>query len=517
MYQNKLHAKELLDKVFPETTEKKITKKKREIKNSKVIAKNAIKDSAEKFRSLLQTSPDALLLLDLNGNVVMCNKQVMETFGYENVDEIYERNILDHFDEDEQRLVEETLFTVLSEGSVKNKEILLKKETGEHIPVEASFSLVLDSNGEPKAISSVFRDISERKKAEEDIRKSELRFRSVWESSNDGMRLTDADGIMIAVNSSFCEMVGMGKEDLLGKPFYDIYHFRQREEALESLKKYKDKLAKNDFKSVKHYSTSFRSEKKVDVDVTYTLINYEKSNPMLLSIFRDVSERIRAEQELRESEKLAAIGKMAAYLSHEIKTPLASIKANIEMLSKDLTLTAKKERSFNIVQREVKRLDKLLKDVLQFSKDQELVIANIKLVDLFNYIYEFISPTLEQKGIRWVQNIGDAIILGDYQKLHSVFLHLIENSIDAIESEGIIEISAEVDNKDHSVSVFIKDTGSGIKNHDKIFNPFFTEKPAGTGLGLAIAQKIIEQHKGEIKLISSIPGETVFKVIFNRK
>jgi PAS domain S-box-containing protein len=471
----------------------------------------------EKFRSLIYTTPDALLLLDLNGAIIMCNNRVQYVFGFNSIDMAYGKSIFEYLYDDNLYPVHDDLKEVITQGSIINKEYVLIREDNLSIPVEINFSIVVDAMGEPEAISCVIRDVSKRKEAEMHIRKSELRFRSIWENSYDGMRLTDSNGKMVTVNSAFCNLVGMQEHELINKHFYEIYNRVEKEEALELLEKYKIKLAKNDFAHQKQISTTFRSNKHVDVIVTYTLLEFEKGNPMLLSIFHDITERRKAEEELIKSEKLAAIGKMAAYLSHEIKTPLASIKANIEMLGNSLQLDEKKTRIFAIVQKEVKRLDKLLKNVLQFSRDSELLISKVKLQDLFTYINELMETSLKQKNINLTIKNCNHFVRGDYQKLHTVFLHLIENSIDAIQTNGEIEISANPSSSGDSLSIFIKDNGCGISSVERIFDPFFTEKTTGTGLGLAIAKKIIDQHKGSIRLISSCPGETIFEIKLKTK
>lgn len=476
--------------------------------------KNDIRESEEKYRSLIETSPDAVVLLDLDGNIIMSNRQVPIIFGFETIDEIYDENIFQYFAENHQNRFSEDFKKIPELGSMHNAEYNLIQKSGEIIPVEINSSIVLDLLGKPKAVSSVIRNISGRKAAEKLLRQSEQQFRSIWENSNDGMRLTDAEGKIFAVNKAFCELVGMPEEEIVGRSFKNIYKYLNEQEEIDSLNRYLSQFNDESFEVRRQFYTTFSSNKKADVDVTYSLLELEEREPVLLTIFHDVTEQKKAERELREAEKLAVIGKMAAYLSHEIKTPLASIKANIEMLGKGIKLSPKKTKSFSIVQREVKRLDKLLKDVLQFARDMELVFAAINLKDLFNYILELHQTAFEEKEIRFIADVDDIKISGDYQKLYSVFLHLIENSIEAIDCRGEIIITSQKNN-DGSVSIFVKDSGSGIEKPEKIFEPFYTGKASGTGLGLAIVKKIIEQHNAKISLLSSKPGETIFELIFN--
>jgi signal transduction histidine kinase len=236
----------------------------------------------------------------------------------------------------------------------------------------------------------------------------------------------------------------------------------------------------------------------------------------IVSIMRDISKRKKAEEELRSAEKFAAIGRQAAILAHEIKTPLASIKMNIDMLFNKLELTDNKQKSVRIIQKEMKRLVNLLKNILMFSRELNFVFLTVDVGKLIENIENLMRPVLDDHGITLKNNLKEFKINGDYRNLQTLFLHLIENSVEAMPNGGEIEVYSSV-NTDGSCSVFLRDTGCGIPDDIKIFDPFFTTKSSGTGLGLAIVKNIIRQHNGDIKLVNSVRGNTIFEVIFKNK
>ena len=217
-------------------------------------------------------------------------------------------------------------------------------------------------------------------------------------------------------------------------------------------------------------------------------------------------------EELVKREKLAALGKMAAVLAHEIKTPLTSIKLNADIIAETLDLSDEDRENFEIMKTEINRLNNLVKDVLQFSRQMELNFSEVKLKDLIDNVHNQLSKKLNDKNIILVNNTENICLEADTDKLKQVFINLMDNSIEAVDQNGIIEISSFGDKENNSVSILVKDNGSGIEPELKIFEPFFTTKASGTGLGLSISQKIIEQHSGVFNLAASKKGETIFEI-----
>lgn len=223
---------------------------------------------------------------------------------------------------------------------------------------------------------------------------------------------------------------------------------------------------------------------------------------------KEIRQRKLAEEELKKSERLATIGKMAAILAHEIRNPLNSIKINTDVLSciKDLSDTNKKR--IQIIKTEINRLENLVKEVLQFSKSITLYKSEFDTRNLIDQIIHQILPDTEVKRIIVKNNAESIIINADMEKMKQVFLNMLYNSIDAMPESGIVEIFTE--KLKSRIKIFVKDNGYGVEHPERIFEPFFTTKENGTGIGLSLCQKIIEHHNGKLELISTKPGETIF-------
>lgn len=227
----------------------------------------------------------------------------------------------------------------------------------------------------------------------------------------------------------------------------------------------------------------------------------------------EMKQRMNAEDELRKADKLATIGRMSAILAHEIRNPLNSIKINTDIMIENSELTNNIKKRLKIIQKEVDRLSNLVKDVLAFSRQGELVIGDIHLDSFFDNLSLQLASVLEGKRIILSVKVEKQMVIkGDIEKLRQVFLNLLINAMDAIYENGEIIINSEIDKKRNRLILNICDNGTGVVESVKIFEPFHTTKSSGTGLGLSISQNIIRQHGGNLFLKSAIPGKTVFCV-----
>ncbi|MFA5405270.1 MAG: response regulator [Ignavibacteria bacterium] len=222
----------------------------------------------------------------------------------------------------------------------------------------------------------------------------------------------------------------------------------------------------------------------------------------------EIKQRKLAENALKKAERLATIGKMSAVLAHEIRNPLNSIKINADILFETLDLAENNKRRLQIIQKEVNRLDNLVKEVLLYSRQVNLVMTEFNLHNLIDNLISQLKPHFDEKRINLKNNLEKINIKGDSEKLKQVFINLILNAVDAVPNEGFIEFSCE--KLDGKTNIFVKDNGCGIPDVEKIFEPFYTTKNLGTGLGLPISQNIIEQHSGIMKVLNSKEGETIF-------
>lgn len=242
-------------------------------------------------------------------------------------------------------------------------------------------------------------------------------------------------------------------------------------------------------------------------------------NSILYNRLEDSNRSLHETQEqLLQGEKLAAIGKMAAGIAHEIKNPLVSVGGFAERLKRKLPENSEEWHNAALIIREVQHLEELLTDILFFAKKNTICYNRCGINQIIDDALAVSAINLENKGIIVVREFAPRLpsLLGDCQQLRHVFMNLINNACEVMEPGGTLHIEtavAHIDRK-RAVSVKVIDTGSGIPLEllHTIFNPFVTTKEMGTGLGLSIVDKIVASHCGKIEASNRPEGGAEFTV-----
>ncbi len=237
--------------------------------------------------------------------------------------------------------------------------------------------------------------------------------------------------------------------------------------------------------------------------------------------FKDLTQIHEMEDHLRQMDRLAMMGQMAAGIVHEIKNPLASISGSIQMIREELKEDGPGDRLINLVSREVEKLDALLNDFITFARPSQ---TSEKGVDLDEVIPGTIEMIQKNKGvagtIQWELNLEPNLVLKiPPNELSQILWNLLTNALQAVSEGGHIRLVGRRLKEGRfrdGVEIRIRDDGPGITEDQgkRIFEPFFTTKEKGLGLGLSIVQKLVSQHQGIIKVSSPVEGGTEFILIF---
>ncbi len=244
--------------------------------------------------------------------------------------------------------------------------------------------------------------------------------------------------------------------------------------------------------------------------------------------FNDMSARLLSAREqmeetqkrLIQAEKLAQIGRLAATIAHEIRNPLTSVKLNIQKVLEDGRLSALDQEHLGLTQEGIVQIEKFIKELLNYTRVSELQLARFPVPQILEASIKLLSGAFQEKRVTVEKRVEDNLpeVLVDGDKMRQVFLNVLRNAVEAVDVGGKVKITATMTGEGPSrrVRVRVSDSGCGIpeKDWENIFEPFFTTKPSGFGLGLANARKVVEQHKGTIRIVRKrSPGAAVEIVI----
>lgn len=224
----------------------------------------------------------------------------------------------------------------------------------------------------------------------------------------------------------------------------------------------------------------------------------------------------KAQEELIQANKYKVIGELATGIAHEIRNPLGSIQGSLEILRKDYRPEDSKYEFLNILLKEVARLNKVVTDFLNYARPSPPNLIDTEINQLIQETVLILYPQAVKKGVGLETDLEKNLpkIKADPSQLKQAFINLILNSLEAMEDKGAISILTF--REKNWLKVRFQDTGKGMSGETKakIFTPFFSTKEKGTGLGLGIVEKIVQNHKGEIRVESSLGKGTVLTLSF---
>ncbi len=234
---------------------------------------------------------------------------------------------------------------------------------------------------------------------------------------------------------------------------------------------------------------------------------------------KDATQTRILEQRLQQSERLKALGTLAAGIAHEIRNPLATVNFNTQMLRRELELKPPQEEMFQDVFEQIRRMDRIIQQVLQFARPSDPQFLPAELNEAVRRCVDMSKMYLRKANVELSVELQAELseIVMDFNQICQVLMNLIINSIESMPGGGKLRVSTFA-NADQGQVFEIHDSGTGVLEEDKarIFDPFFTRKPDGTGMGLSISRQIAEKH-GALMELDSAPGEgTTFRLIFPR-
>ena len=348
---------------------------------------------------------------------------------------------------------------------------------------------------------ALFFDVTERKQAEEVLRRSEENLRAYLEGAPDGVFISDLDGVTVYSNREVERITGYTKEELIGKNFLDLgllpAEYVDTIAGLMALNAEGQPAGPDEFELVRKDGT------RVWIELT-TMPVAREQDTVVVGFARDISERQRMEDQIQRSQLLATLGEMTAGIAHEVNNPLAAILLYAELISR-ASLPQQVKKDLRVIREEAKRASDIMKDLLTYSRKAEPVTQPI---DVHQILKKVIDMRRYQEQVRNVDIATDFCagplrVHGNTSQLTQLFMNLIVNAEEAVEQSEERKITVTTAADVEWARISVTDTGAGIpeENLSQVFIPFFSTKALGrgTGLGLSTCYGIATAHKGTIR------------------
>jgi two-component system sensor histidine kinase HydH len=333
----------------------------------------------------------------------------------------------------------------------------------------------------------------------------------VLENMADAVIAVNHGNIITYFNKSASEIFGIDIDNAIGQDYNVIFN--------------DDLLQINSSKNTKQtfinkeitFANIDNSKRILELSVSF-VFNLNNSIDLTIAIIKDFTDKINLQLQVERKEKLSAMGELAAGVAHEIRNPLNSINVITQRIQTEFEPKNEIDEYQNllsIVRSEVKRVNNIIKQFLEFARPPKLQIGKYSINEVLDECISIIESEAILRHIVINKNFIDPIIIDiDKEKMKQVFVNLLRNSIEAIDSNGIITCSIKHGLRE--VEICIADNGSGIPDDIKIriFNLYFTTKQSGTGLGLSIVHQIISEHNGLIEVESKENEGTLFRIVF---
>lgn len=391
---------------------------------------------------------------------------------------------------------------------------LSKKEKSDYLSTEDLDLLVTAANQLGIVIENHRLFSSLRNKADE-LEKLKNFNENILLSLNVGIVTLDENGQVVACNHPIESFLGASRTQILGRTVDQLFPV----EIVDRYRNYSLKTARKKLEGTRFYKTLVENFQGKDCVVNLSfvpLINETDVEYGTIMLLDDVTHQAKLEEQLTQSEKLSALGLLAAGVAHEVNTPLTGISSYTQMLQGQVRTNPETHEILEKIEQQTFRASKIINTLLDLSRQQPVAFAQIDLNALLRETLVLLRPHFKDLPIEVVQefDLAGPFILGNEGKLQQVFTNLFLNAKDAMRDGGKMMVRTVV-NGDHAV-IDVMDTGLGIdeKTLKRIYEPFFTTKQGmkGTGLGLAISYTIIQEHKGTIEVFTEEGKGTQFQI-----
>jgi len=478
-------------------------------------AENAVRESEERYRAISEDMPVLICRFLPGGEITYVNKAYCKYFA-KTFDEVVGSPFFLLIPEESRGNVMAGISALTVESPTQSHEHKVIAPSGKICWHRWTNRALFDAQGNAVAYQSIGEDITERKRAEELLRQSEEKYRTIFEESKDIVYITTPEGRILDINPAGVELLGYSSREELSEAnvSQDTYWNSRDREAFQKV------IAEDGF--VRDYEVDLKRKdgKRITLLLSANAVRDDKGTILeYRGIMHDVTERRQLEYQLHQSSKLASVGELATGVAHEINNPIAAIDVHAGLISDMLEEVRGKiddsyleqiHKDIGTIEQQVERCRLITNNLLSFTRIPRSEGMSFGINDLLKKTTKMVSGmSFSDTDVELKLDHELPSYRGSPNLLQQVFVNLLTNAFKATEPQGKITISTCLDDSG-SIRIQLTDTGHGMTEDisDRIFDPFFTTSPEGegTGLGLSISYYIVKQMNGEIS-VDSIPGQ----------
>ncbi|KMJ58246.1 sporulation kinase [Bacillus sp. LL01] len=457
-----------------------------------------LQKSEERFREMFQHALDAIVLVDNNGKIMRANPAASRAFELP-LDELIHSKLHSFVPRHTKRV-----FSIVKQFGAKGE---IREELEFHMPNGQKKLLEFTAN---KGIIDgynmiIFRNVSERRKMEKDLRESEQKFRKIFDNTMDGIILWDSRCNIIDANPNASKILSHSKDELMA----NYLHYYIKHEQLQDLLKQWKECPNNE---------ELSGEVILEDEIGMQIIEYSAKKNVIeglhMTIFRNITEKREMEDQLRKSDTLTVVGELAAGIAHEIRNPMTALKGFIQLLQNSME-EDQYGMYFDVITSELKRIESIITEFLVLAKPQAISYQKKSVTVIMKETLDLLSAQASLDNVQFVTTIEEGLpdIHCEPNQLKQVFINILKNAIEVMPKGGTVSVSlSKVEGE--QVLISIMDEGIGIPEDKlkKLGEPFYTTKDRGTGLGLMVSYKIVEEHNGTIEVNSELGRGTTFDI-----
>lgn len=480
--------------------------------------------SEEDYKRLFEHVGCGVFISTREGKFLNANRALLDMLGYERKEEFLKIDIAkDLYANPGDRLKFQDM--IQREGRIIDYEVEFKRKDGSIIPVMLTGHARYDQDGNIIGYEGINVDLSQRKQMEKELKETHDFLNRFIRSSPNAIMAADMKGNIFIWNKGAEEILGYKAEEVIGKmDIRQIYPDGMAKEVMRMMRgpEYGGSGIIRSYPIVYLRRDGDIVEGNLSAAIIYDAQGKEMASVGILVDLRerlDIECKLRDTQEqLLQSEKLAAMGRLISQIAHELNNPLYGIMNTLELLKTEVPPETKRRKILEMALSETVRLTELLRKMLNFSRPDDEKRQPVDINVVLDEILLLVRKQLHENSIRISTSFAEGLekVYASKNQLRQVFLNMISNAADAMPDGGILTIRT-MSNRDH-IHIEMTDTGVGIREEhiDKIFDAFFTTKEGvkGVGLGLSVCYGFVKEHGGDIKVSSKRGEGTTFTIIF---